>query len=91
MGLVQDVHTAVTRYEDGARAASLAVHDLATTVAQLQEQLAVNGPLGASTDPDLARARARLTVAHQRLLAAAETVEASRREARAYADRAFPA
>jgi hypothetical protein len=90
MGLVQEVRAAVTGYENAARSTILAAHDLATTVAGLGERLAAHGPLGASTDPDIARARAQLATARQRLLAAAEAAEASRAQARTFADRLFP-
>jgi hypothetical protein len=90
MGLVQDVHAAVTRYEDGTRATLQAVTGLATTVAALGEEIAAHGPLGTSTDPDLVRARERLAAARGRLLAAGEAAAASRGAARVYADRAFP-
>jgi len=90
MGLVQDVHTAVARYEDGTRSTVHAIVDLATAVATLTEEIAARGPLGASTDPDLVRARARLAAARHRLLAAGEATTASREAARTYADSAFP-
>lgn len=91
MGLVQDVHAAVTRYEDGTRATLQAVAGLATAVAELGEEIAAHGPLGASTDPDLVRARERLAAARGLLLAAGDAADASRGAARSYADRAFPA
>jgi len=90
MGLAQDTQAAVTHYEDTARAAVHAVHNLAATVAELADQVAPSGPLGASTDPDVARARARLATAGQRLLSAGEAVAASRATARSYANRVFP-
>lgn len=90
MGLVQDVHTAVDRYEKDLGATIHAVAELTTTIADLAERIAPGGPLGTSADADLVRARARLAVARQRLVVAAEAAEASGGEARAYADRAFP-
>lgn len=90
MGLVQDVHAAVTRYEGAARSTTLTAHTLATAIANVENRLASHGPLGVSTDPDLVRARAWLTTARQRLLSAAEATEASRTRARTYADHTFP-
>jgi hypothetical protein len=90
MGLAQDVQAAVTRYEDAARTAALGAHDLAATVAGLAEQLSARGPLGATSDPDLVRARSLLTTAGTRLVAAVEAAGASHDRARQYADRAFP-
>ena len=91
MGLVQDAHGAVGRYEVSARETGSAAHDLAASIAALADRLSGHGPLGSSADPDLERARTRLSIARQRLLAAAEATRASASQARQYVDRAFGA
>lgn len=90
MGLVQDVHAAVTRYAESASAAATAATDLAGQLDALTERLSAHGPLGASADPELALARSRLAAARQRLSAAAEAADASGSRAQLYANRAFP-
>jgi hypothetical protein len=90
MGLVQDVHAAVTRYGDSATTTALAAADIARQVEVMFEQLSTEGPLGSSQDPDLARAKGGLSRARQRLVAAAEAASASQDRVNQYADQAFP-
>jgi hypothetical protein len=90
MGLVQDAHAAVAGYRERADEAAQALNLLAEQVQALAERLSAHGPLGASADPDLARAREHLDAAWSRLLAAAACAEASRAPCQEYVQRALP-
>jgi len=90
MSLSDDVHASVDRYRQEVVHAVVRVRELGSDVAALAQRLAPGGPLGATTDPDLTRARQQLALAAARIAAAATAVSASGEPCRQYTLRAFP-
>jgi ABC-type transporter Mla subunit MlaD len=90
MGLVQDAHAAVAAYREQTDQLVGALNRLALEVAGLAERIAADGPLGASADANLIRAREQLDRARSGLASAASSAAASRTPCQDYVDRALP-
>ena len=91
MGATEESRQAVSRHRSALADLVHAVRDLTEEVDTCRRQLSADGPVGRSADVDLDRARARLDVAHQRLIEAAQAAQASREPCQRYVDRVFPA
>jgi len=90
VGAAEESRQAVTRHRSALADVVQAVRELAETVQACRRQLSTHGPIGASENPDLDRARRCLDIAHQRLIDAAYAAAASREPGLRYVDRVFP-
>jgi hypothetical protein len=90
VALSEDVHAAVDRYRRDVVHAADRIQALGAEVETLIQRIAAGGPLGTTSDPDLARARRQLTLARARISAASTAVAASAQPCQEYLQRAFP-